>query len=94
MNDDKQSIVRTILRHELTWIIMVLSFGWAFVSQVILPIQKLSLDLASVRAEVAKITNDHDDVVRIKTDVQNIEAQLTANQAQHQKLEDKLNKLK
>ncbi len=75
---DDDNVVRKVLKNEVTWIISVLVFGWGIVTQVILPINTIQLQLVSIQAQLstfqgydARITKVSNDVIRLIADDNN-----------------------
>ncbi len=60
--DNDNNTVRTILRSEITWLISFIVIIMGFVSTVVLPIQKLQLQLTQVQMDLAIQNNNYDKV--------------------------------
>ena len=56
MNDN---IVRKILQHEATWLIMIVGSVLGFVNQVILPIQKIQIQLSQIQIDIGQTREDY-----------------------------------
>lgn len=48
-DEDNDNIVRSILRSEITWVVFLVGGIMAFVSTVILPLQKIQIDVANIQ---------------------------------------------
>lgn len=63
MNDDTKSkeenAIRAVLRNEITWIVFIVGAIWGMVAGVVLPLQKLQLQVAQIQMDIAdfKTTN-------------------------------------
>lgn len=53
-NNNEQNILRTILRSEVTWVISIVVVVWSFVTTVVLPIQKLQINVEDIKLQLAK----------------------------------------
>lgn len=52
-NNQEQSIIRQVLRSEITWILFLISGIWAFVTTVVMPIQALQLGQTKIQEQLA-----------------------------------------
>lgn len=57
MNDDQrnESIVRQVLKNEITWLVMLVATIMAFVYNVIIPVNQIQLQLLQVQKDIAEI---------------------------------------
>ena len=69
--EEEASIVRQILRSEITWLVFIVGGIWAFVQTVILPINTIQSQLASIQTTLGldkdrlqTIEQDHKDLER------------------------------
>jgi len=53
-NNNEQNILRSILRSEVTWVISIVVVVWSFVTTVVLPIQKLQINVEDIKLQLAK----------------------------------------
>lgn len=52
-NNNEQNILRSILRSEVTWVISIVVVVWSFVTTVVLPIQKLQINVENIQKQLA-----------------------------------------
>lgn len=52
MEDKQTNMIRQIMQNEVTWVIMIISAVLGFVSQVILPLQGIQLQLAHIQSDI------------------------------------------
>lgn len=50
---NKDNVFRAILRNELTWLFFIIAGVMGFVAQVILPLQRMSLQLTQIQIDLA-----------------------------------------
>lgn len=56
MTDEKeQTVVRAILRNEITWVITLIVGIWAFTTTVVLPLQALQINVAKIQESLLAI---------------------------------------
>lgn len=69
----ERNTVQKIMRSEITWAIFIIGFLWGFVTTVVLPLQKLQIQVAQVQVDLKVSSRDvgtlKDDVSSLKTDV-------------------------
>jgi hypothetical protein len=51
--DKQQNIIRTLLKNEITWLLFIIAGVMGFVAQVILPLQRMSLQLTQIQMDLA-----------------------------------------
>ncbi len=73
---EEQNLFQKFFRSELTWLGMIVLTLWGFVSQVILPLQKIQLELDNVQSAVnqvqsydARITQNSNDIIQLKDEI-------------------------
>jgi len=52
------TIVRQILQHEITWVIMIIAGVWGFVNTVILPISNIQVTLSQIQTDITQSKAD------------------------------------
>lgn len=79
-----ESIIRTILRNEITWAIVIVAGIWGFVQTVILPLNTVQTTLAQIQKDIAEFKNNNaaltgrvdqqgDDIIRLDQRLQTLE---------------------
>lgn len=58
MNED--NTIRKILRNEITWVVFTFGFLWGVVNTVVLPLQKLQIQLAQVQVDLTSQNKKYD----------------------------------
>ena len=57
---EHESTIRKVLKHELSWVTMIVGGVYGFIVMIALPIQKLQLDMQNVQITLIEIkTNLH-----------------------------------
>lgn len=51
-NEHEIGTVRSILRSELTWTVFVIAAIWGFVTSVVLPLQRLQIQLSQIQSDL------------------------------------------
>jgi hypothetical protein len=51
--DKQQNIIRTLLKNEITWLLFIIAGVMGFVAQIILPLQRMSLQLTQIQMDLA-----------------------------------------
>ena len=64
MEQQQQSLVRSLLKNELTWLFMVIAAVMGFVSQVILPLQRMSLQLTQIQVDLADTKENYQQALK------------------------------
>lgn len=71
--EKEQNLFQQIFRSELTWLGLVVVALWGVVVQVILPIQKISIEVDQLTASIsqvqtydARITQNANDIIQLK----------------------------
>lgn len=59
MENNQQNIIRKILLSEVTWIIMILGGGWGVVTQVVLPINTIQIQLTQISMDMNQTKKDY-----------------------------------
>lgn len=52
MGAKQQNLFQQFFRNELTWLCMIIVAVWSFVTTVVLPIQKLQIQLAQIQTQL------------------------------------------
>ena len=53
MAEEKEyGVVRSVLRSELTWLVFIVVGIWGFVTSVVLPLQRLQIQLTDIQADI------------------------------------------
>lgn len=69
----ERNAFQKMLRNEVTWVIFVIVSFWGFVTTVVLPLQKLQIQVAQIQTDLNKQGKTYqtlsDDVNLLKTDV-------------------------
>lgn len=58
-----QSLIRVVLKNEITWIIAIITMVLGFVNTVILPIQKMQLQLTQIQTDIAQGKQDYQAII-------------------------------
>ena len=53
MEPQQESMLRKLLKHEATWVVSIILAVMGFVNTVILPIQKMQIQLAQIQSDIA-----------------------------------------
>lgn len=56
----EQTAIQKVLRNEITWVIMTGAFLWGVVTTVVLPLQKLQIQLAQVQLDLTTQNKKYD----------------------------------
>jgi hypothetical protein len=71
MSDQEEtSIIRAILRSELTWGIFLIGALMGFVSTVVLPIQKLQIQVTQIQLEITHSLATYDQIIERLSDIE------------------------
>lgn len=84
MEEQQQNVVRTVLRSEITWLVSFVLFIMGFVTTVIMPLQKVQLQLAQIQIDVL---SNRDIYTQLETRVGRLELD-------HARMEQVINNLK
>jgi len=84
MEEKQQNAVRTVLRSEITWLVSFVLFIMGFVTTVIMPLQKVQLQLAQIQIDVL---SNRDIYTQLETRVGRLELD-------HARMEQVINNLK
>lgn len=75
----EQNIVRTVLKNEITWIVMIVATIWGCVQTVILPIQSLQFQITQLQVAISeiktydtRITQNSNDILVLKQVTKNL----------------------
>lgn len=77
MEEKNQNAVRSVLRSEITWLISFIFCIMGFVTSVVMPLQKLQIQLAQIQS----------DLVINKSSYSQLEARLNKIELDHAKME-------
>lgn len=55
MSQEKENIIRTVLKSEITWAVFMIAGVMGFVSTVVLPIQQLQNDVSQIRIDLISL---------------------------------------
>jgi len=69
MSQEKENIVRSVLKSEITWAVFLIGGVMGFISTVVLPIQKLQLDVSQIRVDIASIQGLEDRLTAVEKDI-------------------------
>ncbi len=73
-NQTEPNVLRTFFRSEITWIISIIIAVWAFVTTVVLPIQKLQLNVENIQYQLASESKRYLDTENRVTNLEKNEA--------------------
>ncbi len=60
---EKENIIRTILKNEITWVVLIGGFIATFFSQVVIPINNIQIQLVQIQQnqqDIKKVTDGFD----------------------------------
>lgn len=69
--EQEQNAVRAVLRNELTWIVVIIGMVWGGVQGVVLPLQKLQVQLAQIQNDIVDYKKNYEKVMEIHQDILN-----------------------
>ncbi len=76
----QENIIRTVLKSEVTWIIGILTFVATFVTGVIIPINTMQIQLASIQGDIVtlksfdnRITANANDIIVLQQEIKNLQ---------------------
>lgn len=71
--------IRTVLRSEITWVIFIIGTIWGGVTGIILPLQKVQIQLIQMQSQIAsiqiygeKITQNSNDILVLQEKIKNL----------------------
>lgn len=71
--DKQQNLFQQFFRNELVWLGTITLALWGFVVQVVLPIQRIQIELDQVQTSLAqvqgydqRITENHDEIIKLQ----------------------------
>jgi len=77
---EKENIIRTILKNEITWLIMLVGAISSFFSFVVIPINHLNyqvaqiqIDILSIKSSVAQVSNNTTAIAILQEQVKRLE---------------------
>lgn len=56
---DNENTIRKVLKHEITWAIMLIGAVWTIVSTIILPINTIQNQLAQLQTDIKQTKKDY-----------------------------------
>jgi len=76
---NEESVIRTILKNEITWVVLIGGFVVTFFTQVIIPINTIQLQLVSIQNDItslrgydSRITQNSNDILVLKEQVKRL----------------------
>lgn len=54
--------IRKVLRSEITWVVFTAGFLWGFVTTVVLPLQRLQIQIAQIQTDLSSQNKKYDDL--------------------------------
>ncbi len=76
--------VQKILRNEITWVIFIVGILWGVVTSVVLPLQRLQIQVSQVQDEITKQNGNYDVLNQLVNSLNNrtsvIESRLNVGQ--------------
>ena len=58
MEEEREiGLVRSVLRSELTWLVFLIAGIWGFVTTVVLPLQRLQIQLTQIQIELSAVVD-------------------------------------
>lgn len=95
MEENKQqNIIRTAFRSELTWIVFILGLLWGAVQGIVMPLQKLQIQITTVQEQLISLDDVKDTISIIQQDHARFIEQQKSQDAQITTIINRLNNLK
>lgn len=66
---NEQNVVRMVLKNEITWIVFIIAAVFGCVKEVILPIQALQFQIASLQSDISTIKGYDQRITQNTTDI-------------------------
>lgn len=60
MDTKETSVIRTVLRNEVTWVITFIGITIGFFNYVVIPLNKMQIQLSQIQSDQAKISANYD----------------------------------
>lgn len=57
MENKNENIIRTVMKNEITWMVFLVGCIWGVVSTIVLPLQKLQIQSASIQEQLITQTS-------------------------------------
>ena len=83
--EKEQSIIRSVLRSEVTWVVSLVMAVWGFVVTVVLPLQSLQFQIAQVQKDITQTINSGNDLNLRLTALEQATAILNSRITENQK---------
>lgn len=90
MENKEQSLFQQFFRNEITWLGMVVVGVWGFVATVVLPLQKLQIQVDQLQGEVASQIASN---ATLASQYQTISGQQEADEAKIQAMQGLINRV-
>jgi hypothetical protein len=93
-NTKEENIVRNVLKNEITWIIFILGILWGAVQGIVLPLQKVQIQISTVQTQLLNLDQMQMDISDIKSAHAVFSSQQATQDAQISAILSKLNLIK
>lgn len=76
----EENLIRSVFKNEITWIIVVITVFYGFIKTVVLPLEKLEIQITQVQVDIsnvktydARITKNADDIIVLQEELKQFE---------------------
>lgn len=84
--EQQDGVVRAVLRNEITWIIFILGILWGALQGIVLPLQKVQIQIAQIQTEIQNESTKFQNIFDRLDNLENITTVSATKLSEHIKL--------